>query len=152
IANLTAFATSQPRTRIRIASSNLGRKAPTWCNDSRTDSSSMLTSIAFSSFSTSLLAGFACARRFPLGLGGGLDGTQQTVERNAHPVRAIVDFVLELIHGLLEHEQLEQTVHFRACGGKAAAARNLVVSVEEGRYGMRQPLPAGGFDGLARVG
>ncbi len=89
---------------MTIASSTRGRKSPIWCSDARIGSSSMSMLSIASSLSPRRAVRRAGARvSVPMRQNIGQAG-----ERNAHPVRPVVDLVAQLVDRLFEQEQLEQ--------------------------------------------
>lgn len=128
MANRAAFAISQPMTSIRIASSTCGRNSPTWRSEARIGSSSICMFSITSSSSVVAAPGAAwCGARS----GARLEQLDDAAQRDARPVRPVLQFVIQLVYRLLDQEQFEQAVALRCRAGNAGRLRRVVVAIDE---------------------
>src|SRR5215831_3097638 len=76
----------------------------------------------------------------------------KATQRNAHPVRTIVELVAQFVERLLEKQELEHAAAVAARQREAGCARDLLVTLQERLLGLRLPLATGALEKRLRVG
>jgi hypothetical protein len=63
-----------------------------------------------------------------------LKQSQGALEWNPHPIEAIVEFIVEFVQGLVQHERFEQDCQLTALGRhKAGASRRRKIALHKAR-------------------